>query len=199
MRRTQTYDPRGSAIVEHTGVAGGTHEEYIRQMTLLEPSEADPRWQEFFPESASLAEHVSQWHVGDAVPEGVADVLRVVRRLVVDSYYVYEYSHVAVTWGIVAVEASLRGCLPLEDQQRKDRRTFGSLVGQAKQSGFITEAEATVLQGTVELRNMIAHRAYLQPKPPPESYTADTVLRMIEAIHDCISDLYARALRGADA
>lgn len=168
-------------------------------MTLLESSEADPRWLELFPNQTTLAELVSEWRVCDEVPGGVADVLRVVRRLVVDSYYVYEYSHVAATWGIVVMEASLRGCLPLEDQQRRDRRTFGSLVAQEKRSGFITEAEAAVLQGIVELRNMIVHRAYLQPRPPPESYTADTVLQIIEAIHDCISDLYARALRDADA
>ena len=110
----------------------------------------------------------------------------------VDSYYVYEYSLVAITWSLLAVEASLRGCLPAEDEQQ-DRRTFGTLVTQAKDRGLITNKEARVLHQVVGLRNDVVHRGYLRPKPPPRSYSPHDMMEHLQAIHLAISDIYHRA------
>jgi periplasmic divalent cation tolerance protein len=162
-----------------------------------EPRNADPRWQALFPEQILLAEHVDQWTLAEAVPSGVADVLRVARMLLIDSYYQYEYSLVAAAWGFLVMETTLRACLPLPNGGDDDRRSFGVLVGQARKRGLITKQEDTVLTNVVNLRNRTFHKAYLLPKPTPESYPPEAALQMLEAIHDCVSDLYSRvASRG---
>jgi len=166
----------------------------IRRVTPGRPREPDPRWQALFPEQGSLAEHINQWTVGEAVPPGVADVLRVARTLLIDSYYEYEYSLVAVAWGFLVVEACLHGCVSPGDESGEDKRSFGMLVKQAETDGLITKQEATVLFQVVKFRNDIFHRAYLQVKPPPDSYPPDTALQMLESIHDAVSDIYARAV-----
>ena len=126
------------------------------------------------------------------MPAGIRDVLRTARRLIVDSYYEYDYTLVAGAWGWLIVEACLRGCMPAADAG-KDRRTFGRLVGQAREEGLISEEEASVLFKTVELRNSVFHRAHLKPRSAAESYLPDAALEMLEAVHDCVSDIYARA------
>lgn len=60
--------------------------------------EPDLRWQTVVIDQSALAARVEGWTVCDAVPEPVADVLRVARMLLIDSYYEYSYSLVAVTW-----------------------------------------------------------------------------------------------------
>ena len=154
--------------------------------------DTDPRWQGLFSDQAALAEQVGRWQVDQAVPEGIADVLRVARALLVDSYHVYEYSLVAITWSLLAAEASLHGCLPVEDEQQ-DRRTFSTLVTQAKDRGLITKKEAGVLYQVVGLRNDVVHRGYLRPKPSPQSYSPHDVMEYLEAIHLAVSDIYHRA------
>jgi hypothetical protein len=135
-----------------------------------------------FSDQAAIAEHVNGWRVGEAVPGGVADVLRVARMLLVDSYFVYEYSLVAVTWGLLAAEASLRGCLSVDDQQR-DQRPFGTLVEQARQRELITDEEKNLLIKVVALRNKIVH-GHLRPNPAPESYSAEAALMHLEGAGD---------------
>jgi hypothetical protein len=152
----------------------------------------DPRWLARFQRQDDLVHLISRWQVGEAVPGGIADVLRTARSLIVDSYYEYDYTVVAGAWGWLIVEACLRGCMPAADAG-KDRRTFGLLVKQAREEGLISKEEAGVLFKTVELRNAVFHRAHLQPKAGPESHLADAVLQMLEAVHECVSDIYARA------
>jgi hypothetical protein len=130
--------------------------------------------------------------VGEAVPEGIADVLSTARRLIVDSYYEYDYTLVAGAWSWLIVEACLRGSTAAEGEG-KDRRTFGELVRQARKDGLISQEESDVLSRLVELRNSVFHHAYLKPKPAQESYSPDAALQMIEAVHDAVSDIYARA------
>jgi hypothetical protein len=161
-------------------------------VTSPENCTPDTRWQARFQRQGDLADLVSHWQVGEAVPAGIADVLQTARRLIVDSYYEYDYTLVAGAWGWLIVEACLRGCMPAADEG-KDRRTFGRLVEQAREEGLISKKEAGVLIKTVELRNSVFHRAHLKPKPAPESYLPDAALQMLEAVHDCVSDIYARA------
>lgn len=161
-------------------------------MTSPENCTPDTRWQARFQRQGDVADLVSLWRVGEAVPAGISDVLRTARRLIVDSYYEYDYTLVAGAWGWLIVEACLRGCMPAADEG-KDRRTFGRLVGQAREEGLISKEEEGVLLQTVELRNSVFHRAYLKPKPAPESYLPDAAFEMLEAVHDSVSDIYARA------
>jgi hypothetical protein len=112
----------------------------------------------------------------------------------VDSYYEYGYSLIAVSWGLVVLEACLRGCLPPPSDDAEDMRGFGALVSQARKSHFITRKEAAVLFKVVDIRNNTFHHAHLLPKPSPDSYTPETAISMLEAIHDAVSDLYARAV-----
>jgi hypothetical protein len=152
----------------------------------------DPRWKGVVVDQAELADRVNHWTVGDAVPEKVADVLRVARTLLIDSYTTYDYSLVATTWGLLVTEASLRGCLPIAGA-RQDKRTFVQLVATARRRGLITKEEANALGGLAGLRNLIVH-GHLQPKAPDHSYSANDALEMLEAIHDAITDIYMRAL-----
>lgn len=162
-------------------------------MTDLRSREVDIRWKGFVRSQADLEERVSRWTVCDAVPEDIADSLRIVRMLVVDSYYVYDYSLIAFVWGMTILEASLRGCVPTKDG-RPDKRNFGPLVDEAagKRYGLLTGEEAEVLQGTIKLRNNIFHHGYLKPRSAPDSYMPQDIFNMIQAIHDAISDIYAR-------
>jgi hypothetical protein len=139
------------------------------------------------PELIALVEG---WTVGPAVPESVADVLTVARSLLIDSFVTYAYSLVAVTWGLLAMEASLNGCLPSGEGQ--DRRSFRRLIGEARRRGLITNDEASALGLAASLRNRIVH-GHLQPKLSMQSYTPHDAVVMLEAIHQAVSDLYERA------
>jgi len=134
---------------------------------------------------------LEDWTVGRAVPKSVADVLSVARSLLIDSYLTYEYSLVSVTWGLLALEASLKDCLLSAEE--KDRRSFSDLISEAQRLGLITHDEASALGIAAALRNRIVH-GYLQPKPLLESYSPKHAVAMLESIHNAVSDLYERAL-----
>jgi hypothetical protein len=151
--------------------------------------EADPRWSEVAGSQIELVALVDGWTVGPAVPESVADVLSVARSLLIDSYALYAYSLVAVAWGLLAMEASLNGCVP--GGERQDRRSLRLLVAEAQRHGLITHDEASALGTAVTLRNRIVH-GYLQPKPLGQSYSAKDAVLMLESIHLAISDFYER-------
>src|SRR5258708_22147690 len=112
----------------------------IPRMRISGPDEPDPRWRTAFAYQSELAACVEGWAIGDAVPEPIADVLRVARMLLIDSYYEYSYSLVAITWCLLATEASLKGCMPTKEQ-RTDTRTFRPLVNEAagRKRGLITQ------------------------------------------------------------
>jgi hypothetical protein len=154
--------------------------------------EADRRWCDYASQD-DLAARIKQWPVSEAVPEPLAGVLQVARMLMLDSYYTYEYSLVAVTWGLLATEASLEGSMPAKDPGQ-DRRTFRNLINQAREHELITPAEADALKDAARLRNHIVH-GHLQPKPPPDSYTPQNAMDTLQAIHEAVSDLYDRTAR----
>lgn len=124
------------------------------------------------------------WQVSEAVPDDMAGVLRTARLLLVHSYLVYEFAHVAVTWGLLALEAALYVCLGAQDKQ-----DLGRLLRQANDLGLITGEEFTALEGTRELRNIIVHGGLRSSSSP------SSAVEMVAVIHDAISDIYARAAR----
>jgi hypothetical protein len=75
---------------------------------LVEP---DERWQVMLGDRAALVRTAAGWRNDESVPNAVAAMLRVTRELFVHSYFVYEFSVVAVTWSLLALEAALRDCL----------------------------------------------------------------------------------------
>lgn len=149
----------------------------------------DPRWAAH-ARKGDLVSSVQSWAVGAAVPPPVADVLITARRLLIDSYSAYEYSLVAVIWALFALEASLKDYLSVRAESW-ERRTFGALIREAWNSGLVTQEEAVALRSAARLRNRVVH-GYLQPKPPPHSYLPQDAMTMLEAIHEAVSDLYAR-------
>jgi len=132
--------------------------------------EPDSRWHEYVADHDDLVARVDAWTVSDAVPELIADVLRVARALLIDSYFIYDYSLVATTWALLITEACLKDCL-VYAAKGPDKRTFGQLIDEAHRRGLIQQDEANALRGVAELRNRVVH-GHLKPK---------------------VSDLYSRA------
>src|SRR5436190_10020758 len=119
---------------------------------MTPPGAVDPRWHEVFPNEAALEAHVNSWPVADAVPEDMAEVLRVARRLLIKSYQEYGFAHVAVTWGLLALEAGLNVCL-----EARDKLTLVQMIERTRQRGLIDQEEFEALERARTLRNKIIH------------------------------------------
>lgn len=132
----------------------------------------------------------------EVVADGVASLLRLARDLLVDSYFAFQYSLVAAGTALAALEACLRGCLPVA-QVDDDRRTLGPLINEAEGSrrGLITAEEAAALRNSAKFRNLIAHGKIITHEDPGKSYVAKDALVFIESVHEAISDLYQRVAR----
>jgi len=111
-------------------------------------------------------------------------VLRLARRLLVDSYAAYEVALVAVTWSLLALEAALHLCLGVQGRQ-----DLGGLLRQAQREGLIDAEEFAVLDAVRVLRNTIVHGA-LRPSFPPGA-----AVEMVDALHQAVADIYGRAYR----
>ncbi len=169
-------------------------EEYREALHPTKGRRRDPdqRWLRLYHDQAELISVLEAWPLNDAVPGDLARVLCVARDILVDSYYEYEYTLVAMAWGLVALEAGLRGCLGVP---RDARATFGTLVGRARRAGLLTKHEAAALERHgAGFRNGILHGGLLLPKPPPTSYSPEDAMTFLQAIHDAMSDLYGRAV-----
>ena len=142
----------------------------------------DPWWGNFHSDHAALVRCAARWPVSEAVPEGIATVLRVSRDLFVQSYFVHEFLLTAVTWGLLALEASLGMCV-----EAGDRDNLGALIRRARDSGLLTADEASVLDAGRQLRNQIVHGALL-----PTSLTPGMAEQMLLGTHEAISDLHGR-------
>lgn len=151
----------------------------MKPAELVEP---DPRWQNFVGDRSGLEAHAAGWRVSDAVPEGVADVLRIARSLFVHSYFVYEFSLTAVTWALLVLEASLRDCLHADE-----RTPFAALIKDAEANGLLTREEAESIDAGRQLRNRIVHGHLLVTVLTPGA-----AAQMLQATHEAISDLYER-------
>lgn len=149
----------------------------------------DPWWGNFHSDHAALARSAARWPVNEAVPEGIATVLRVSRDLFVQSYFVHEFLLTAVTWGLLALEASLRVCI-----QARDRDSLDVLIRRARDRGLLSAEEANVLDAGRQLRNQIIHGALL-----PTSLTPGMAEQMLLGTHEAISDLHARTMAGAQS
>jgi hypothetical protein len=151
----------------------------MKPAELVEP---DPRWQRLVGDKSGLEAAAASWRVSSAVPDGVASVLRIARLLFVHSYFVYEFSLTAVTWGLLVLEASLRDCL-----QADERIPFARLIRDAESRSLLSHAEAEAIDAGRELRNRIVHGQLLVT-----TLTPAVVGEMLAATHDAISDLYER-------
>lgn len=133
---------------------------------------------------ADLARVSDTWPTGGReVPEGIANMLRVSRELFVHSYFVYEFSVVAVTWSLIAIEAALRDCLGAA----ADRAGLTGLVGKAQGRGWLTVNEAERLRAGAQLRNRLAHA------DGQVNFTVGMAAPMLEAAHSAVRELYLRS------
>lgn len=133
-------------------------------------------------------QHVSNWPVGDAVPHDMARVLKTMRSLLVQSFDNDEFSLVAVTWGLLALEACLRVCLCI----RGENKDLGRLLSLARHQGLITKPEFKVLDECRKIRNDITH-GHLILALPPQDEAFNAGIAMVAAIHGAIVDIYGRA------
>lgn len=156
----------------------------------------DPRWQDLFPRVEDLHDEVARWTVSAVVADGVAGLLRLSRELLVDSYFKFEYTLVAAQKALEALEACLRGCVPVDDPEH-DTRTFVPLVNQAagRRHALITAEEATTLRASGEFRNLVAHGRIICHADPEKSYEPKDAWEFVESAHEAINDLYERAAR----
>ena len=163
-------------------------------MTQAWERQPDPRWQALFPDASVLQTEVSRWRLGEWVPSGVARLLGLARDLLVDSYFMYSYSFAAAEKALQALEACLRGCLPIPEGEL-DRRGFGQLIdeGAGTRRGLLSAAEADVLRSTARFRNDIAHGKITCHEDPAKAYGPCDVLTFVESIHEAVTDLYERA------
>lgn len=153
----------------------------------------DPRWQALFSDVRTFQAEVSRWRLGEWVPDGVASLLLLARDLLVDSYFAYPYSFAAAEKALQALEACLRGCLPVPEGQ-VDKRGLGQLIdeGAGARRGLLTAAEADVLRSSAKFRNDIAHGKIMCHPDPIEAYEPRDVLTFVESIHEAVTDLYER-------
>jgi hypothetical protein len=149
---------------------------------LMMSKTPDARWEAMFEDVSSLEDHVDRWPIAEAVPERIADYLRVTRALLVQSYFEYEFGLVATMWTMLALEATLRGCLDAGDGTRLQR-----LVDEALQEGLVDEEGASILHDVRTLRNKIGHQAVSFDVEP------EAILQWIGGLHAAISDIYVRA------
>jgi hypothetical protein len=158
---------------------------YGHPMTSPMTPKPDPRWREMFPDQAALEAEVQSWPVADTVPNDMAEVLRVVRGLLIQSYNDYEFMLVAITWGLLALEGGLVACLDFADSSG-----LKELIGEAHTRQVVTDNEAKALKVAADLRNKIVH-GKLRPFFAPSFGVI-----MIEDLHQAICDLYDRAASG---
>jgi hypothetical protein len=132
-------------------------------------------------EQASPDLDVNQWTSTSAVPHSVGDALNTVRGLLRQSHTTPDLALVAVTWIWATFEASLRGCLPSNDNSPRDP------VDTAVKHELITAEEARHLGQVYRLRSSIAHGQL------PSKVTRGSAVRAVKIVHNAISTLYERA------
>jgi hypothetical protein len=127
------------------------------------------------------------------VPDGVASLLSTARDLLVDSYFNYPYSFAAAEKALQALEACLRGCLPVPEG-RVDGRGLGQLIdeGAGARRGLLSATEADVLRSSARFRNDVAHGNIMCHEDPAKAYGPHDVLTFVESIHEAVTDLYER-------
>jgi hypothetical protein len=149
------------------------------------PLEPDPRWQDSMVGTRSdLEQEASRWETHPGVPEQIARMLTVSRRLFIHSYFVHEFAVVAVVWSLLAVESSLRFVL---DVSLSDRTGFKKLITRAHVSGLLTEEETIQLDAGREFRNRLVHT---------EGQTAFTLgmsVPLLATTHSLVVRLFERA------
>jgi hypothetical protein len=153
---------------------------------LVDP---DPRWQHLVGSWADLAAAAADWPVAPGVPDEVKAILSVARELFVHSYFVYEFSVVAVAWSLFAVEAAARDCLG----QSTGRKGLTALIGECHTRGWLTVEEVKSLRAGAKIRNSLAHPC-LQTV-----FTVGMAAPMMASAHQAVSDLYRRSANPAEA
>lgn len=85
-------------------------------------------------------------------------------------------------WTMLALEATLRGCLDAQERTRLQQ-----LIDGAHEEGLIDDEGASILHEVRALRNKIGHQAVTFDVPP------QAIIEWIGGLHAAISDIYTRA------
>lgn len=124
-----------------------------------------------------LKDQASSWPTSASTPGGVADLLRISRKMFVHGFFVYELITVSAMWSFLAVEAALK--LRLDS-----RATFAPLIKRGRELGHISEKTADRVDAGRELRNELSH--------PTEQivWTLGMAAPVIAASHQLVADLF---------
>ena len=152
--------------------------------------EPDPRWQNSIVGTREdLEREASTWEIGPFVPDQVAEMLSVSRRLFVHSYFVHEFAAVAVVWSLLATEATLRKVLEVSPT---DRTGFKKLIGQARGRGLLTEDEAVQLDAGRQFRNALIHT------DRQSAFTLGMSIPLLRGGHSLVARLFRRGESQSD-
>lgn len=112
----------------------------------------DPRAHYFVTQYADMHALVGDLVIPDGVPEAAATVLHTSRELLRHAYYVYEFSTVAVTQSLIAVEIVLRDRLAAEE-----KKSLHDIIKEAAAAGLLTPEQVDMLHTGRKIRNGLAH------------------------------------------
>lgn len=144
---------------------------------LLDP---DDRWQNFIVGTRSDLEAVaSEWHQGGQVPDQVTRMLRVSRELFTHSYFVHEFAVAAVVWSLLAVEASFRDVVGIND-----RAPFAALIGKAHERRLLSDNQRELLDYARQMRNTLVHSR------DQKAFSVGMSASVLQTAHAAVADLY---------
>lgn len=125
-----------------------------------------------------------RWPVSEAVPESVADLLRVSRELFVHAPFSYDFFTVSVAWSLLALEAALRHRL-----QATVRGGLKDLIDRAERDGLVSSDDAERLHAGRQIRNRLSHpRAQVAVTPGLAEVFLETTHRAAVRLYAGSSD-----------
>ncbi|MFJ4799131.1 DUF4145 domain-containing protein [Kitasatospora purpeofusca] len=138
----------------------------------------DPRAHHFVTHYSDMHDLVADLVAPEHAPAYVVSVLETSRELIRHSYYRYEFSTVAVTYSLFALERALAEHLGV-------KKTLQQLIERAAATGVITADLADRLDSGRQLRNKLAHGELTGSALPPK-----WAVNMVRAAFDTAALLY---------
>lgn len=143
---------------------------------------AAPQWQSLGREFEDLQAIVDRLAATCDPPEGVAVLLGTSRKLLLHSWFAYDFGLVAVAWSFVAVEAGIRE--RLREMGIEPPSGMHALTKAGFKHGLFEEKWTVHLDAGRRLRNAMIHGRMLGPLSP------GMVEEALHASHALIAELF---------
>lgn len=156
----------------------------------------DPRWSNFKGPVVGTGDHLYRRPIthedlaeviarldgiAPGAPPAIAEMLRVARALIVQSWWCYDFLTVSVVWSLMAVEAALRERLVKPEEPSP---TFKPLVRLAKLGGLLGEEDGKTLEAGAKLRDGLVHAR------GQVALTLGIAVPLVKISHELINRLY---------